>query len=461
MLLGGLLAVFATYWDEAWHTDVGRDTFWSAPHLLLYGSIGTVGLSVAGWGVAQLAATRSLVDSMRNQPLLAAGLGALGALVAAPIDGVWHEAYGRDAVLWSPPHMLALLGAIALVLGVAGGLPEGAVAARVAAGVLLLANAVAIVFEYETDVPQFTEVLYLPLLALLAVSVAAVVEQLVPHRGAVAAVALGYVAVRLMVMVGLAGLDRSLPDLPIAILGLVLWDVPRETPIARAAVAVAGISGSALLASWWGLASPPTASVAVTAIPLLVMALAVLVARSWRGAACVAVLAVAMTGALAPYQRAEAHDPGQGESVAAIDLAATVAGKRIEMTAEPEGHCEDLAPLRMVTRRAGDTVTGQLVRAGDCRWIGSVTVPSGGRWFTYVEFQHADRVVEAWLPVDADAEGTHTERRELYLPAEGGQSIDALQVGFGALIYLLGLALTGLGFAAVRRTGSPAIRSLA
>lgn len=455
MLVGGVLAVFATYWDEAWHTDVGRDTFWSAPHLLLYGSIAAVGLSVAGWGVTQLVVSRSLVTSLRNRPLLAAGMGALGALVAAPIDGFWHEAYGRDAVLWSPPHMLALFGAVALVLGVAAGLPERAVAARVAAGVLLLANAVAIVFEYETDVPQFTEVLYLPLLVTIAVTVAATVEQLVPRRGAVAAVALGYVVVRLLVMVGLAGLDRSLPDLPIAILGLALWDVPRASRFARGAAAVAGISGFALVASWWGLASQPMASVAVTAVPLLVVALAVLGARSWRAASSVAVLAVAIAGTIAPQQRAEAHDPGQGEPVVDIELTSTVAGERIRMTAEPIGHCEDLAPLRVVARRAGDTITGQLTPAGDCRWAGAVTVPSGGRWFTYVELEHDGRLVEAWLPVDADTEGTHTERRELYLPAGGGQSIDASQIGLGALIYLLGLTLVGLGVTAVRRTGSP------
>lgn len=83
-LLAGLGAVFATYWDEAWHTDVGRDTAWSAPHLLLYGSIAVVGLSVAVWGVAQLIVAWSLRMALANRPLVAASAGALGALVAAP-----------------------------------------------------------------------------------------------------------------------------------------------------------------------------------------------------------------------------------------------------------------------------------------------------------------------------------------------------------------------------------------
>jgi hypothetical protein len=34
--LGGVAAVLGLYWDDAWHTDVGRDTFFAPPHLLLY-----------------------------------------------------------------------------------------------------------------------------------------------------------------------------------------------------------------------------------------------------------------------------------------------------------------------------------------------------------------------------------------------------------------------------------------
>ena len=92
MAPAGLLAVFATYWDEAWHTDVGRDTAWAAPHLLLYGSVALVGIGVAAWGLRILLALRSIRGTLAEPPLLAAGLGALGALVAAPIDvaGSWR-----------------------------------------------------------------------------------------------------------------------------------------------------------------------------------------------------------------------------------------------------------------------------------------------------------------------------------------------------------------------------------
>jgi len=51
---GGLLALFAMYWDDSLHTDVGRDIFWSAPHVLLYGSLAVTLAAGAWWGVARI-----------------------------------------------------------------------------------------------------------------------------------------------------------------------------------------------------------------------------------------------------------------------------------------------------------------------------------------------------------------------------------------------------------------------
>ena len=35
VLVGGPLALVGTYWDEAWHTDVGRDSFFSECQVVL------------------------------------------------------------------------------------------------------------------------------------------------------------------------------------------------------------------------------------------------------------------------------------------------------------------------------------------------------------------------------------------------------------------------------------------
>jgi hypothetical protein len=48
-LAGGLTALAGTYWDDAWHTDRGRDHFFIAPHLTLYGGVLVAAVAVGGW----------------------------------------------------------------------------------------------------------------------------------------------------------------------------------------------------------------------------------------------------------------------------------------------------------------------------------------------------------------------------------------------------------------------------
>ena len=36
-LVAGALAMWGVYFDTAWHRTVGRDSFWSLPHLCIYG----------------------------------------------------------------------------------------------------------------------------------------------------------------------------------------------------------------------------------------------------------------------------------------------------------------------------------------------------------------------------------------------------------------------------------------
>lgn len=458
MVAAGLLAIFATYWDEAFHTDVGRDSAWAAPHLLLYGSVAVVGLGVTAWGLLVLTRTRSLMESLSYRPVLAAGAGAIGALVAAPIDAAWHEAYGRDAVLWSPPHILVVFASLALTLGILAGLPTHARALSIAGSVLLLANAETVVFEYEADVPQFTESLYLPILLAVLLLVAVAVERLPNGRARVTPVVLGYVAARLAVVAGLSAMGRSTPDLPIAVLGLAAWDLPLRNRAHKALAAGAAVSCLAWLASGTGLASPPASAVAVSAAPVIVAFIVALLLGSRRRAGAVAVvLTLGVSMPTVHQQRAEAHDPGQGERVIDAALTATVSGRRFAMTVVPAEHCDDLKPKQVVARRAGETITATLDRRANadgasCSFVGQITVPASGRWFTYAEFTLHGEAVEGWLPLTAGKDQTLTRTRQLYRPAGGGREIDTSQALFGGLIYLTGAGLLALGFSAAKRT---------
>ncbi len=455
--IAGLLAVFATYWDEAWHTDVGRDSAWAAPHVLLYGSVAVVGLGVAVWGFRVLAETRSLRASLGQSPLLAAGLGALGVLVAAPIDAFWHEASGRDAVLWSPPHMLVVLASTALVLGVLAGLPGRARSLRAMAGVLMLANAVAVVFEFEADVPQFSEVLYLPLLLIVGLAAVWVLRDVVPLRVPVVAVVLGYAGLRLAIAGGLLAMGRSAPDLPIAVLGLAAFDLPLRRTSSRVAAAAVATAGLAWGASASSLASPVSSAVAVTAVPVIVLGILSLLLRS-RNAVLVAAAVLLGAGAILTIspEQAEAHDPGQGEPIARLQLTATADGAgRVALTATADEHCEDLTPSAVVARRAGQTITAELQEDGRCRFQGELRLLSAGRWFLYAEFTHAGTPAEAWLPVQGRSAGIVERSRILYRPAGDDRDASGAQILFGVLIYAAGLGLLAVGVRAARSRRQP------
>ena len=111
-LLAKLAGAWGLGWDIQWHMTIGRDSFWIAPHLMIYSSV-VLGLLLA-WGVIAYEWTRG-VATTRGFRL--AGLGLVLVVLAAPIDDLWHRLFGLDVTLWSPPHLLALFGSAVSTLG--------------------------------------------------------------------------------------------------------------------------------------------------------------------------------------------------------------------------------------------------------------------------------------------------------------------------------------------------------
>jgi hypothetical protein len=102
------------YWDISWHRSIGRDTFWSPPHLAIYACGVFAGLAAA---YLILATTFRADDRLRAASVRIWGLrgpigaficawGGLAMLVSAPFDDWWHNAYGLDVKIISPPHMV-------------------------------------------------------------------------------------------------------------------------------------------------------------------------------------------------------------------------------------------------------------------------------------------------------------------------------------------------------------------
>jgi hypothetical protein len=113
------------YWDISWHMSIGRDTFWTPAHLLIQAggliagiSSGYVALKTTFRGTEE--ARASSVGFWGFRAPLGAwvciwGCGAM--LTSAPFDNWWHDAYGLDVKIVSPPHVILALGIYAIVVG--------------------------------------------------------------------------------------------------------------------------------------------------------------------------------------------------------------------------------------------------------------------------------------------------------------------------------------------------------
>lgn len=120
-------AVVGAHWDISWHRSIGRDTFWTPAHIAIY-LCGV--LAGVAYGYLILSTTfrknAPLVESSVHILGLRAPLGAfiaswggIAMLTSAPFDNWWHDAYGLDVTILSPPHVLLFTGVYAVLIGTA------------------------------------------------------------------------------------------------------------------------------------------------------------------------------------------------------------------------------------------------------------------------------------------------------------------------------------------------------
>src|SRR5207253_11080125 len=107
-----------------WDPLNGRGSFRIAPHRMTYaGGVVMVGLSFGVPAATTLSPSRRGGDVVRVLGLTGtrgfhlAAWGIALTVLAAPIDDLWHRLFGLDVTLWSPPHLLGLLGAAINTLG--------------------------------------------------------------------------------------------------------------------------------------------------------------------------------------------------------------------------------------------------------------------------------------------------------------------------------------------------------
>ena len=157
------------------------------------------------------------------------------------------------------------------------------------------------------------------------------------------------------------------------------------------------------------------------------------------------VLVVSLVAAPEPSP-AQAHDPGQGASFGTATIAVSGDGTgliEVSVTDLASDTAESTAPVRVVARRAGESIEGSLAadveRVGS--FSGSVLLPEPGLWFVYAQFAEGGRTLEVWLPVDQTLTSTVSERRDLYEPVADAGSPPPGQITLGALLLALGAGL--------------------
>jgi hypothetical protein len=113
------------HWDISWHRSIGRDTFWTPAHVAIYLCGVLAGISC---GYLILATTFGRARELKETSVRMWGFrGPLGAFIAAwggiamltsaPFDDWWHNAYGLDVKILSPPHTVLALGILAVQIG--------------------------------------------------------------------------------------------------------------------------------------------------------------------------------------------------------------------------------------------------------------------------------------------------------------------------------------------------------
>lgn len=440
-----------TYWDDAWHTDRGRDTFAIAPHLMLYSGVFVALGVVAVWAYSAVR-RNGWVTLGRDPALRLAALGAAATIGSAPVDEWWHETFGRDAVLWSPPHLLGIAGMLALAAGLLAGIAGDSSRVGKASELVLAAAVIGIlqvpVLEYDSDVPQFAVFWYLPVSVAGACISFWLVERLAGGRWTRTWAALTASMLRFGVIAFLAAVGFSSTTVPPLVVGAAVFDMTRRRDIGVRL----WMSALAMTGGWWVAMTVQTTTatpVPSSQVAAVAVASAVGAAAAWRlgrrrtllAAPLLVIVATAAIGigASAP---AWGHDPGQGVIERTVRVQADRDGETARIRVESPGPCGSMRAGRTVARRAGTVREGQLSVTSDgasCRLQGEVAGLGAGAWFLYAELVGTeDKALETWVHL-RDGESID-EPRELYVPVAASDD-DGQLVAAAALLAVVGALL--------------------
>jgi len=115
LLASKIVTGWGVQWDIQWHVLIGRDSFWIAPHLVTYAGVSAavfLSFGMLFWETWRGTGGTRVLGLSGSRGFQLAAWGIAVTITAAPIDDLWHRLFGIDVTLWSPPHLMGILGAV-------------------------------------------------------------------------------------------------------------------------------------------------------------------------------------------------------------------------------------------------------------------------------------------------------------------------------------------------------------
>lgn len=428
-LYGLFVAGVGFYNDVAWHVALGRDKkLFTAPHTMIVAGLGFIAFA-AVLGVLFATLTDARVGRRIGPftvPWSAIPLGVLGftALGGFPLDDLWHAHYGVDVTMWSPTHLLMILGAslspIAawLALGEAGTNPTDGIGPRIfhsATAVLMLAGLTSVLGEFEFGVPQFQQ-LYHPLLICMAAGLALVTSRLVLGPG------------NAILVGGIAALTRVLntpshvvqtraaalyiaPAVAVELAALLLGTSRRVRFAVASGVGIATIGLAGEYAWNRGAHQPWTTDLMPQAVllgavigvgaALLATALSGGIRREGPG---VPAWAVALGGLAVLVGLALPLPRNAGHVQVAIHIDHLGDNAIVHATLTPADAAAHARWFQTISWQGGGMVVSDMKKVGPGQYVSDKAVPVTGHWKTLLRLHRGDQLMSApvWMPADAE-----------------------------------------------------------
>ena len=423
---GLLVAGMGFYNDVAWHVRLGRDkNLFTAPHTaIIVGLFFIFAAAVVGTVIARIDRFEGgLHIRGMHIPWSMLALGLLGgsALSGFPLDDLWHHFYGIDVTMWSPTHLLMILGASFsplacwLALSESGTRPtdsgwaKGVYVAVAVMGLLGLSSAQG---EFSFGVPQFQQ-LYHPILIVLAAGIALTLTRLVIGRWWALLIGCLSFLVGTGNFIGSNQTSREAAlyvtcAIAVELAGLVFGT---EKPLRFAFASGIGIATIGLAGEWvwnahayqpWTTALLPDALVlgVIAAVAACVIGVAfggaVLHRRLVRGGA-IAVAGVAVLFCLAwPLPRTNI------DATAQLQLSHVPGGVNVTARITPEDAAVGARWFQAMAWQGGGMVVADMKEQSPGVYTSERPVPVGGRWKTIVRIQKGTAMasVPVWFPAD-------------------------------------------------------------